>query len=197
MLQPGDSFPVEGGTTLIPSALSTSTSSSTTAPTPSAAAASSGSNHSSMSGGAIAGIVIGALIAVSVFAALFFLMGRNRSLQDTVNRQSMAPSMSSLGMGKPGYLSPASPTPQPTPSGPIDYGNGTIFIPVKAADISRYSQSPVSGQQTDNLQNPLRNSGGSPGVTYLPVGHYDVGVQGTPQNLTRFVYKCISLQFFR
>ena len=74
MLLPGQPFPDEGSATTSGLTVPTSTSSPP---------ATSSSGHPSLSGGAIAGIVIGAIVFVGILIALFYLLGRNKSLMAT------------------------------------------------------------------------------------------------------------------
>lgn len=71
-LRPGDPIPAEASSTLHSSA----TASPTSTPTPHA--------HSGLSGGAIAGIVVGAVAFLVLCAALFFHVGRTKSLKDVI-----------------------------------------------------------------------------------------------------------------
>jgi len=78
-LAPTQAWPMEGTQVgALPSSASTSnsTSNSTTTATPAA------STHHSLSGGAIAGIVIGALAVLSLAAGLFYFMGRSKTYKD-------------------------------------------------------------------------------------------------------------------
>jgi hypothetical protein len=97
MLQPGEDFPSEGGpssTTQSSTATSTSSASSSSAAaasTTAAAAASTG--HQGLSSGAIAGIVIGSCAVVLMAAALFFLLGRQKTIDEVIKtRESYAAS---------------------------------------------------------------------------------------------------------
>jgi hypothetical protein len=78
MVAPGEKVPGEGSSTLsVPSGVATATS-----------APSSPSEHRShgLSGGAIAGIVVGAVSFLIICAALFFFMGRTKSLKEVMKR---------------------------------------------------------------------------------------------------------------
>ncbi|RMZ73453.1 extracellular serine-rich [Pyrenophora seminiperda CCB06] len=99
MLNPGEPFPAESP---LPSNL----------PTGSGTPGLSGSlpphpHHKSLSGGAIAGIVIGAISVIVLAALLFFFWGRAKSLKEEVNRKAgtvrrLSPSSSSAAMLGPG-----------------------------------------------------------------------------------------------
>ncbi|OCK79598.1 hypothetical protein K432DRAFT_382938 [Lepidopterella palustris CBS 459.81] len=90
MLNPGEPIPAEASgistmslTTTIPSSTSTST------PTGLAAASQtpSSSSHHSLSGGAIAGIAVGAAALLALCGALFFFVGRAKSLKEVLERK--------------------------------------------------------------------------------------------------------------
>lgn len=87
-LSPGEEFPDEAASSsaLLGATTPTSTSSATATST---AAAKAGNGHSnSLSGGVIGGIVAGSVAVVAILAALFFFVGRNKSLKEKVDRQS-------------------------------------------------------------------------------------------------------------
>ncbi|KAE9989856.1 hypothetical protein EG327_002158 [Venturia inaequalis] len=71
-LAPGEALPIEGAS---------STSASTSTPT-STSSASHPAHKSTLSAGAIAGIVIGALAILAIAAALFYFMGRSKTYKD-------------------------------------------------------------------------------------------------------------------
>jgi hypothetical protein len=204
MLQPGDRFPSEGSQS---SEVYTSTSPTATSTTGSSTASSTATSSSSGGGstfpkGAIAGISVGVVAIIGLAAALCFFVGRARTLKETVNRQSIMPSMASFGAGAPGHLSPAGPSPPPPPppppSGPsLDAygGGGTVLVPVKASDLHRFSLA-TAGAYAPQLP-PLATSagamaaaagavrppaGGSPEGQFVHVTHYDVGVQQQQQH---------------
>ncbi|KAA8648092.1 hypothetical protein EYZ11_006162 [Aspergillus tanneri] len=72
MLEPGQSPPAEGDTPGSPSSTSTSSPNST------GSSGGGGGSSSQLSGGAIAGIVVGVVAFVALLGALFFVLGRNR-----------------------------------------------------------------------------------------------------------------------
>jgi hypothetical protein len=185
MLNPGEPFPVEGavsstGATPTSSSSSRSTSASTT-DTPGVSASSS---HKSFPAGAIAGIVIGAILIVALAAALFFYIGRTKTLKESVNRQSLAPAM----LGFSGQMSPAAPPPEPQ----MYQSGGTVYVPVKASDLHRASLPPYGQSGIPDTHSPVHGStGGSPGPQYTSVSHYEVGQQQQhlQQDHQRFVLR--------
>ena len=74
---PGEAIPKEATSTLV----NGPTSAPTSAPPPS-----SGGSHK-LSGGVIAGIVVGAVAFLVICAALFFYVGRSKSLKEVLKRQ--------------------------------------------------------------------------------------------------------------
>ncbi|KKY27555.1 putative gamma-tubulin complex component [Phaeomoniella chlamydospora] len=94
MLQPGQAWVGEDGSTLTSStsAAATATSASTTNTASTAAASStvsthSASHHSGLAAGAIAGIAVGGVAALAVIGVIFYLCGRNKALSDIVKRK--------------------------------------------------------------------------------------------------------------
>ena len=78
---PGDPIPAEATSTL-------ASPSGTSAPTSSASAApSSGGGSHTLSTGAIVGIAIGGVAFLIICAALFFFVGRSKSLKEVIKRQ--------------------------------------------------------------------------------------------------------------
>ncbi|KAF2878297.1 hypothetical protein BDV95DRAFT_479492 [Massariosphaeria phaeospora] len=94
---PGDPIPKEGSATLhVPGASGS----------PTAAPAASGGRHSSLGSGAIAGIVVGAVAFLVICAALFFYVGRTKSLKEVLNRKNATVSTTghdNFGPKSPGY----------------------------------------------------------------------------------------------
>lgn len=108
MLLPGEPFPDEAINSMSSMAATATTATVTATPTPadsgaqaSATGAAPGHSHKSsgLSGGAIAGIVVGGVAAIAILAALFFLLGRTKSMKKRLDdqqqqeqaRQSMPP----------------------------------------------------------------------------------------------------------
>lgn len=114
MLNPGEKFPDEAASSSVVSGAAKATATATSTSTVAAAAGGSSSGGSSLSGGAIAGIVVGAVAVIGILAALFFYVGRNKSLKEKVNRQSatMSPQM---GGSPPMFQSPVGLFPQSNP----------------------------------------------------------------------------------
>jgi hypothetical protein len=123
---PGDPIPNEATSTL--------GNGPTAAPSVPSTPVSSGGSHK-LSGGVIAGIVIGAIAFLLICAALFYFVGRSKSLGEVIRRQDATvrtttpdPHMSHYGSG--GYHSPAfqqssgflTPTPYSTTPGQAEYG---------------------------------------------------------------------------
>ncbi|PSK57895.1 hypothetical protein B9Z65_9097 [Elsinoe australis] len=82
MLQPGEPFPAEASSSISSiAATATVTAPATSTPTTSSSAPTpTPTHHSSLSKGAIAGIAIGALALLALLGALFYFIGRSRSL---------------------------------------------------------------------------------------------------------------------
>jgi len=130
---PGQPIPSEAtSTTFVNAPTATPSTSTSSAPTP----APSGGSHK-LSGGAIAGIVIGAIAFLAICAALFYFVGRSKSLKEVLKRQDATvkpnqpdthQSMTTYGAGglaSPGFSqNQSSGFPSPTPySSPNDgYG---------------------------------------------------------------------------
>jgi hypothetical protein len=108
MLQPGEDIPSEGdpssSATTSTTATYTSSSSEThtsATSTAAAAAAAAAAGHQGLSSGAIAGIAIGSSVVVLMAAALFFLLGRQKTLDDVIKRESfIAAGKDSRGPGR-------------------------------------------------------------------------------------------------
>lgn len=159
MLQPGDSLPSEQTGTIIPDLHS-----ATSIPTPSSTSFASSTFsvfHRSISGGAIAGIVIGVIVAIGLAAALFFFVGRARTLKETVNRKQFHPSV--MSMSDPGHVSSVYPSPSIEKT---YHKGGMVYIPVTAANFHRASL-PLYHQSPTSSHGPQSNQ--------TVVSHYDVG----------------------
>jgi hypothetical protein len=106
MVEPGDPIPNEATSTL-------ASPSSTSAPTSSASSApSSGRGSHTLSTGAIVGIAIGGVAFLIICAALFFFVGRSKSLKEVIKRQDATntnPHMSQYGGSNYGHGGLASP----------------------------------------------------------------------------------------
>lgn len=97
-LKPGDPIPAEGTGSLIGTATAAPTSSSSN----------NGSHGHSLSGGAIAGIVVGAVAFLVVCAALFFYVGRTKSLKEAISHKETmrSPNPNEGGFGSGGPSTP-------------------------------------------------------------------------------------------
>lgn len=126
---PGETIPAEASSTL------------SSAPTSTGAPAESGGddgNHS-LSTGAIAGIVVGGVAFLAICAALFFFVGRSKTLKETIKRQDAAnnpePHMSQQygggssygqgGLASPGFQASTPGYATPPPGHHADYGYGS------------------------------------------------------------------------
>jgi hypothetical protein len=121
---PGDPIPAEATSTLaLPSSTSAPTSSASSAPPPSGG----GGSHT-LSTGAIVGIAVGGVAFLIICAALFFFVGRSKSLKEVIKRQDATnanPHMSQYGGSNYGHGGLASPDFHPGHASPppgSDYG---------------------------------------------------------------------------
>ena len=151
---PGEPIPKEATSTLANVPTSTSLT----------GASDSGSGSPKLSGGAIAGIVIGGVAFLVICAALFFFVGRSRSLKEVLKRQDVAgtpaPHMSQYGVGglqSPGYSSSGFPSPAPYQSpGPGDYGFNSP---------PHYGQHSVGEQYPSGWASPQQHMSGIGGLS--------------------------------
>lgn len=93
MLNPGEPFPPEGTPSSLPSASASATSStpassSTTSTASATAVANTAKANSGLSKGAIAGIAVAGVAVLALAAALFFFIGRTKTLKQEVDRTS-------------------------------------------------------------------------------------------------------------
>ncbi|TID20176.1 hypothetical protein E6O75_ATG07636 [Venturia nashicola] len=140
MLQPGEDFPPEQSSTPESTSISSTSSSSTSSATSAAATAtsSSSSHKGGLPVGAIAGIAIGGFVVLALAAALFFFIGRTKSLQERVQRQSEVPSIIGSNTNRKSdsmYQVSAIPSPG--------------YYPVHAPEPQRYSQVSSGGRHGD------------------------------------------------
>jgi plastocyanin len=180
MLQPGEPFPAEASSSSSASS-STSTSSSTSSTTTTsttavaATATAAASSHSTMSSGAIAGIAVGAGAVLTLAAALFFYIGRSKTLQSEMQRATTTTQ----------HLPPPSHGMYQSPS-------GQIFVPMKIDDSVRNSTIPydiapsqmygrdtlrpeggVSAEEAHSLRSTNESPGTSGGAwAGIPLGPY-------------------------
>lgn len=167
MLQPGENFPSEGGSSSssLPSSASSTSLSASSSLTPSSSASTVfSSKSSSFPKAAIAGIVIGAVVVLGLAAGMCFFLGRAKSLNEEVNRQSIHPSVASIRGS--GHLSPA----PPSMIDPMYQAGGTVYIPVKASDLHRVSLPHYGAQPaTMGADGPI-----SPSQNHSPSQHQAV-----------------------
>jgi plastocyanin len=181
MLQPGEPFPAESTSSALSSTSTSSSTSSTTitsttaaAATTTTAAATAAASHSALSSGAIAGIAVGAATVLSLAAALFFYIGRSKTLQSEVQRTTTTQHLPPPSHGM--YQSPS----------------GQIFVPMKIDDPARNSTIPYDiappqmygrdalrpeGGVSAEEAHSLLSTNGSPGTgggawTGVPLGPY-------------------------
>ena len=170
MLQPGENFPSEGSSSSSSSPSSTSSASSSSASSTTTPAI-IGSKSSSFPKGAIAGIVVGAVALLGLAAGMCFFFGRAKSLREEINRQSLHPSVASIR--SPGHLSPA----PPAMADPMYQNGGTVYIPVKASDLTRVSLPPYGAHSVlvgaDAPISPQQNR--SPSQPQVPVYNQEAG----------------------
>jgi hypothetical protein len=118
-LSPGQPWPVEGA--------SPGSETVTAVPTPSASASAAPAvEHAHhLSGGAIAGIVIGSIAVLALAAALFYFVGRSNSYKDIIKRSEAGGAASSTGGDNNiGPWSPAAQSPTPNLSaGAVPWDN--------------------------------------------------------------------------
>lgn len=112
-------------------------------PTGSAAPGNSGDSGHHLSGGAIAGIVVGGIAFLAICAALFFYVGRAKSLKEVVKRNSMP-------MDARGSYGPASPYPPSVSPYPGSPGFAPYSPNMQQAEYG--GQLPAYGQQ--NVTDP-------------------------------------------
>ncbi|KAK4984865.1 hypothetical protein LTR50_006336 [Elasticomyces elasticus] len=136
MLQPGEPIPPESSATSAP-----------VVPVPS---------HKVLSTGAIVGIVIGGVAVLLLGGALFYLIGRTRTLKQVVDNNNNNNNNSHQ---------------KPTPPEAFQSG-GASFIPVAPGDY-RYSTLPPYQQKQNEIDIDVRDMGmrsPSPGSPYMGVG---------------------------
>lgn len=186
MLLPGEPFPdeaihsmsamAETATTAV-TVTATPTSSSQAEATTSAAAAAK--HHSSgLSGGAIAGIVIGAVAALAILAALFFLLGRTKTMKKRLDDREQH-DRTSAALGPPTWLPAQQGHAQPyfNPNNPHASAQ---LPPYGHPDHGFYEQKPeettslASGPMTPPLRGqsppvPAMGQHGMPGFQSVPL----------------------------
>lgn len=197
MLEPGQDWPSEenpfsSSSSSIPTATASNSVSpaSASATSTTATAASSGSHHSGLSGGAIAGIAIGAAAVALMAAALLYLCGRNKALSDYIgggrrrnnmDRGSYMPSEaghmgSAPPMTGPKYLSGTTVSAQEQPHSGMSslYGHPSPALPgyMPMSPPPHHSYAPTEGtmspQTMDMPRSPSPGQMGAPAYTAHP-----------------------------
>ena len=193
MLEPGQDWPSEenpfstsaSGSPAATAAPSASVATASATPTSSAAAASSGSHHSGLSGGAIAGIAIGAAAVAIMAGALIYLCGRNKALSDYIgggkrrnplDRGSYMPSEAGYRgpvppMSGPKYFSGTTVTEQPNSGLSSPYGHPSPGLPSympmsPPPHLSSYA--PTEATMSPPIEAPRSPSPGVPAYTAHP-----------------------------
>jgi hypothetical protein len=100
MLQPGESFPLEASPSAVPSSTTSTNKPSSTSDSSTHSTSAAASHGHPLSGGAIAGIVVAGVCVCAVVAALFFFVGRSRTLKQQLKRDS------TLSASRPPVLTP-------------------------------------------------------------------------------------------
>jgi hypothetical protein len=137
MVAPGDKIPSEASSTLhVPSA---------TAQPPTAPAS---DHHHTLSGGAIAGIVVGGVAFLVICAALFFFIGRTKSLKEILARKDAIVNNTST----PGVDSGAAGTPAFTASSYSPYHSQAEY-----GNLPMYGQHQVSDPHPAGWASPPRH----------------------------------------
>jgi len=146
-IAPGEPIPAEASSSLTNPSTSTPTSTSTPN-----SGGSGGGGHA-LSTGAIVGIAVGGAAFLILCAALFFFVGRSKTLKETIRRQDATnnahdPNMSQNygdgGLASPGF--------QPSPGHHADYGFGSQPPP-------QYGQHSVGDQYPSGWTSPSSHQG--------------------------------------
>lgn len=159
MVQPGQPIPKEGSASLSATgAAATATSTNTSAPAP---------HGVHLSGGAIAGIVIGAVAFLVLAAALFFYVGRTKSLKEMMHRKDATVTRTEPSeAGWNGSQHPGSPGFSPQPP----------FSPAQSEFYGQSGQLPPYGQHNATDSHP--SGWASPTATQQQMAEVKYGQQG-------------------
>ncbi|THW57727.1 hypothetical protein D6D20_07747 [Aureobasidium pullulans] len=134
MLQPGDPPPEESVSS--PTTSSTPSSTSSTVQTSAAAV-----HHGvTLSGGAIAGIVVAGVVVLALACALFWFVGRHRTLKHSLNSQSSHSQHSGAVESWVNSTQPPSTVGGPSSQRPPSYGGDPGFVPVDQPKHWEYGQ---------------------------------------------------------
>lgn len=177
-LSPGEPIPDEDPNAATSSAATyvytapSSTGSPTQATSP-GAAVSTDDHGSSFPPGAIAGVVVGGVAIIALAAALFYFVGRHRSVKAREAAGGMLAGGNEKGFS--GAHSPASPMPGEPVLGP----GGMVYVPAKPMDYNRMSMPPQYPQQPYSPQeaplNPMTPHSPVSNPHYSTVSTYDMG----------------------
>jgi plastocyanin len=182
-LAPGQPIPAEHSGTLSPPSSSPTAASSTSTSAPDA---DQDSHPHTLSKTAIAGIVVGALSFLFLCAALFFFVGRSRSLKEHIERKDATITKMPDTPGTPGTFGPHSPYgAHPSnpyayaPMSPSDHQGG--FTPM-GSPLPSYQQAGVADARSSVWQ----GAHAQPSAAEKPIQHYELA-SPTPQQQQSFV----------
>jgi hypothetical protein len=144
MVAPGEDLPTEASSTLS-HATSAPTGATSSTPAPSG-------GSSKLSGGAIAGIVVGAVAFLAICAALFFFVGRTKSLKEVLERKDATVNKNTPGgEAGPNMTNPMSPGFAPANS---PYSPHQSMQPSEYANLPNYSQHNATDQHPSGWASP-------------------------------------------
>jgi hypothetical protein len=184
MLNPGEPFPAEGTPSALASLASryyTSTATSTSGPAASsasqAAVSAPASSNSTLSKGAIAGIAVAGAAICALAAALFFFVGRSRSMKQMLHGSREAPALPPSPMYQhQSFLAPKTEmTDQSSRNSTLQHSMNPHFASFDSTFVGGHDSSlPRYGSPKQNYYSdaPARGSVGSPATQggELPAG---------------------------
>ncbi|PNS13824.1 DNA-directed RNA polymerase III subunit rpc1 [Sphaceloma murrayae] len=184
MLQPGEPFPAEASasSTTIAAATATITSSRTTSPS-SSPSSNPAPSPPSLSKGAIAGIAIAAIAALAILGALFYLIGRHRSMKKNLTLARSTVPHTSYNPHGAHLFSYAASTNPPSEAGHGSTLNGTG--PPSASAAGRWSSHRTSAHATDTEKDAARTWADEVGSvrSMSPPAHHALAHPSTPFGL--------------